>query len=139
MSREKPILCLDFDGVIHRYDSGWKGAHVIADHATSGFFEWLERATRHFKIVVYSSRSKDPMATAAMLDWMLAERVRWLEQGGVSILATGDPLPVSFAHEKPAAFLTIDDRALTFTGNWADFGPEALLQFLPWNKKAPLT
>ena len=27
----KPILCLDFDGVIHRYDSGWKGADVIPD------------------------------------------------------------------------------------------------------------
>ena len=27
----KPILCLDFDGVVHSYTSGWKGADVIPD------------------------------------------------------------------------------------------------------------
>ena len=30
----KPILCLDFDGVLHTYSSGWKGADVIPDPPT---------------------------------------------------------------------------------------------------------
>jgi hypothetical protein len=29
MMMGKPILCLDFDGVLHSYSSGWKGADVI--------------------------------------------------------------------------------------------------------------
>lgn len=32
----KPILCLDFDGVIHSYSSGWKGADVIPDPPVAG-------------------------------------------------------------------------------------------------------
>jgi hypothetical protein len=27
----KPILCLDFDGTIHSYISGWQGADVIPE------------------------------------------------------------------------------------------------------------
>lgn len=30
---------------------------------------------------------------------------------------------------------TIDDRALCFTGNFADFDPATLLAFKPWNKR----
>lgn len=132
----KPILCLDFDGVIHAYDSGWQGATVIRDHVTPGFFEWLDRAAQRFRIVIYSSRSKEPGATDAMALWLAAERKRWRDAGGVSPITDGTPVALEFAHEKPPAFLTIDDRALTFSGRWSDFDPDQLLQFTPWNKTA---
>ena len=40
---------------------------------------------------------------------------------------------------KPPAYLTIDDRALTFTGDFADFGVRQLKLFRPWNKKVVVT
>lgn len=40
---------------------------------------------------------------------------------------------VRFANEKPAAMVTIDDRALTFDGTWPDI--EVLKAFQPWNKR----
>jgi len=40
---------------------------------------------------------------------------------------------IKFPTEKPAAFLSIDDRGYCFTGEFPK--PEELLKFKPWNKK----
>jgi hypothetical protein len=126
----KPILCLDFDGVIHSYTSGWKGETVIPDPVVPGFFEWVEQAAKHFKLVIYSSRSKNPDAITAMQFYLYEQRKLWRKAGGQP--ETNEPLEFEFASEKPSAFLTLDDRALTFTGTWPSV--ESLRAFKPWNK-----
>jgi hypothetical protein len=128
---QKPILCLDFDGVIHSYNSPWTNDTEIADDVTSGFFEWAERASRIFRLVIYSSRSKNPEAVMAMEDWLFKQWGKWEPVKGMKFKNT---IEFEFAHEKPAAFLTIDDRALTFHGDWSEFDPEKLISFRPWNK-----
>lgn len=122
----KPILCLDFDGVIHWYRSGWQSG-AIYDPPTPGFLDWLMKAKDVFKVVIYSSRSKDPKMIEAMGWWLK----KHLDEGGYDTVALLSAL--SFAATKPAAFLTIDDRALTFNGNWTDYPVEKLLAFKPWN------
>lgn len=117
-TRAKPILCIDFDGVIHRYSIGWQGGEIY-DPPTEGFRDWAVKAAEHFQLVVYSSRSKHPGSRQAMADW--------LKVWGL------DDLGLELAHEKPAAFLTIDDRAIRFTGKWAELPPDELLRFKPWN------
>jgi hypothetical protein len=127
----KPILCVDFDGVIHSYDRGWQNGEIYGN-VTSGFFEWLKEAQQHFRIVIYSSRSKSPDGIEAMRKWLEDENVRWLEQQdpGQTNYAGED---VEFAHEKPPAFLTIDDRAIQFNGDWSALVPAKLRAFKPWN------
>jgi len=127
----KPILCLDFDGVIHSYTSGWTDYATIRDPVVPGFFEWAEQAAKHFKLVIYSSRSKHADAITAMQFWLYEQRKLWREAGGMP--ETDEPLSFEYASEKPAAFLTLDDRAIQFDGTWPDV--EAMRDFKPWNKR----
>lgn len=123
----KPILCLDFDGVIHSYASGWKGASVVPDPPVPGAFDFIKRAAEHFRVAVFSSRSNQPGGIDAMKDWLyinteigFRQKPAWVDE-------------IEWPTEKPPALVTIDDRAVTFDGTWPEIA--ALLAFKPWNKK----
>lgn len=118
-NRDRPILCLDFDGVLHWYRNGWQGQNVIDDEPVPGAVEFVKSALEVFSVTVYSSRSSHPGGIEAMRAWMQKH---------------GFP-EVKFSAEKPAAFLTIDDRALLFTGSWPD--PHELRRFRPWTRERP--
>ncbi len=117
--KKKPILVLDFDGVLHSYTSGWVDAKTISDPPVEGAQQFIDDATQHFNVNILSSRSGYEGGIDAMKEWM----IKW----GFDISE------ISFPLEKPAAFLTIDDRAYCFKGMFPD--PKMLLLFTPWNKK----
>lgn len=112
----RPILALDFDGVLHWYREGWKGAAEIYDEPVPGAVDFVQRAVEHFRIMVFSSRSRQEGGIEAMQAWM--------EKHGFP--------EVDFPEEKPPAHMTIDDRAIQFRGEWPEI--EDLLTFQPWNK-----
>jgi len=118
----KPILCMDFDGVIHSYASRWKGAEIIPDPPVPGAIDFLRRALDHFDVQIYSSRSGQAGGINAMQDWLLTH-----SDDAKLVQAIGWP------DAKPAAMITIDDRALTFDGTWPEI--YMLKAFKPWNKK----
>jgi hypothetical protein len=66
----KPILCLDFDGVIHSYSSGWKGADTIPDPPVAGAIQFLREAVEHFRVAIFSSRSNQVGGIQAMRQWL---------------------------------------------------------------------
>ncbi len=134
MTDFKPTLCIDFDGVIHSYDRGWQDG-VIYGTVVPGFFEWVERVRDRFKLVIYSSRSKSDEGVIAMGKWLHEQRNAWIASGGER--NPTEPLSLEFAHEKPAAWLTIDDRAIQFRGDWLapELQADAMRAFKPWNVK----
>jgi hypothetical protein len=125
----KPILCLDFDGVIHSYSSGWKGADVIPDPPVAGALDFIDKAREHFTVSIFSSRSCQMGGRHAMSEWLRRWMTStWDQDRAMNVLAD-----LEFPTEKPAAFVAIDDRALTFDGTWPRI--EDLKAFQPWNKK----
>lgn len=131
-----PIICVDFDGVIHSYTSGWKAAGIVSDPPVDGAIEWLIGKMPNFvdggylwtdgqpEIQIYSSRSKYPAGIKAMKEWLIEHCFpRQFIDDNV----------LKFPTEKPAAFLTIDDRAICFDGKFPT--TEAMISFKPWYKK----
>lgn len=131
-----PIICVDFDGVIHSYTSGWKGVAVVSDPPVPGAIEWLEEhlpvpdslcamAPPHEGPIVqiYSSRSKSWRGRRAMKKWLIEHGLHpgYISEG-----------ILKFPSKKPAAYLTIDDRAICFTGEFPS--KDEMLSFKPWNK-----
>lgn len=125
----KPTLCLDFDGVIHSYVSGWRGIDVIPDPPVPGALEFIRLAQEHFAVAIYSSRSSERRGRVAMASWLSLQMTRlWGPNDAKAILAV-----LQWPEHKPSAFVTLDDRAVTFEGVWPH--PVDLLKFRPWQKR----
>lgn len=107
---------------------------MAADPPVPGAIDWLKSLLdwpeqwgmsgqeRTFDICIYSSRSCKWGGKRCMRRWLVTHGLEreYLEQ-------------IKFPTKKPAAFLTIDDRAICFDGKFPD--EEALAAFEPWNNR----
>jgi hypothetical protein len=120
----KPIILVDFDGVIHSYTSGWQGVTTITDPPVDGAIEWLNEMIESdiFQVSIFSTRNFQEGGVGTMIDYLL-------ENG----LTTDNLLKLTFPTEKTGAFLIIDDRAMTFEGVFPTQCD--ILNFKPWYKK----
>jgi len=120
MARTQKIL-VDFDGVIHRYDSGWQGVTVIPDPPVDGVKEAIADLMKEYQVYVFSTRAADSDVGVAAIQSYLDKHE--IEVSGV-------------VKKKIPASLLIDDRAFRFNGDWGEVlefvgSPTA---FTPWNK-----
>lgn len=124
----KPILCLDFDGVVHSYTSGWKGARNIPDPPVPGALDFISQAMFDgWDVVIHSSRARFFGGIFAMRAWLREHAGNQWDCMGVSLC------DVRFTRWKPSALVTLDDRAITFTGQWPSI--KTIEAFKPWNKR----
>jgi hypothetical protein len=100
--RLRRTVCLDFDGVIHSYQSGWCGAEIIPDPPIHGTREAIDRLRKTYRVVVYSARFATNEGIAAV--------DAWLKKHGIEV----DEL----CRFKPPAMVYVDDRAVPFRNGW---------------------
>ena len=112
-------ICFDFDGVIHSYISGWQGAENIPDAPVKGIKEVIDklRETGN-RVVVQSSRAQTEAGKQAI--------IKYLNKNNIIV--------DDVTSQKPAAFVYIDDRGLSFSGN-TDGLFEAIINFKSWQEK----
>ena len=131
-----PIICVDFDGVIHSYHRGWQGGEIYG-WVTRGFFEWLgEMQQQGCEVHIYSSRSKTPEGIQAMQAWLARQEQEWKILKGKDHKPTHSLKDIVFSAQKPAAHITVDDRCVRFEGSWTDpeIDPDYILRFKPWTQ-----
>lgn len=136
----KKIICVDFDGVIHRFSSGFQGMGRISDppviggsvkfdgpdamHMNMDSIDWLKILLdrEDFTVAIYSSRSLSFRGRRAMKKWL----IKWG-------FTKEDLNKLWFPVMKPPAWVIIDDRAMQFNGKF--FSCDEIADFEPWYKK----
>lgn len=145
----KKTIVLDFDGVLHSYTSGWKGARNIPDDPVPDAMRMLVEYLQHFEVAIVSSRSHQLGWRRAMKRW-LRDKLSLYYMFSSAVLPFDEPnmewpevaaenwsrkivSMIGFPRHKPPAFVSIDDRAIQFSGKFPLVSD--IEQFKPWNKQ----
>jgi hypothetical protein len=102
IERVRRTVCLDFDGVVHSYRSGWCGSEIIPDPPIHGTREAIARLRKLYRVVIHSSRCSSEAGRLAIEHWLQKHDI------AVDEVCT----------HKPPAMVYVDDRAVPFRGDW---------------------
>jgi hypothetical protein len=93
----KPVVALDFDGVLHAY-GGWNGG-ALGEPIPGALIAVEKLIARGNRVIVFSTRDRYAI-------------IPWLRNYGFPELEVTD--------RKPPFRVLLDDRAVTFDGTWTD-------------------
>ena len=111
MGKYKKTICIDFDGVIHRYSRGWQGGEVYDApiEGTREAMKWL--VSEGYKVVILTARLQPKYKDT---EEQKAKMVRWLKENGFFLNSHYHEI----TNNKPSAIAYIDDQAVRFQNNW---------------------
>lgn len=120
--QRRPIIALDFDGVVHSYTSAYKYPEIIPDPPVNGAIEFIEMAFKEgYEVVIFSCRAITDFSIRAMKQWLVKHG---LSKELVDYMIVTD--------RKPPCDIYIDDNGYRFEGVFPSFNEIRGLK--PWNK-----
>ncbi len=129
---ECKAIAIDLDGCIASYNNGWMGENVFGELIPNCKENIRNLKSMGYKIIIYTSR----LATK--------ELEKHLTDNGIYFDAINDNPWHEYKQpgdkRKVIADIYIDDRAITFRGNWDEI-PKLVEKFKPWemnNKRTRL-
>lgn len=90
-------VALDFDGVLNTY-TGWNGEYDLYE-PRDGVEDFLKELSEYFNIIIFTTRKVNSVS-------------RWLDEYDLGDYIT------EITNIKPRAIVYVDDRGLTFKGNY---------------------
>ena len=118
------IIAVDFDGVISEYE-GWKGVGIFGKPVVG--VQWSLNKFREMgaEVVIHTCRRETDLV------------VSYLKENNIPydyINFSPRNTELKLSHMKIGADIYIDDRALTFTGEWKETYRQ-VVNFRRWGKK----
>ena len=124
MSENSRTICIDFDGVIAKYDV-WKGSGKFGE-PIEGVQATMERLKEEgWTIIIHTTRGE-----TALIE-------RYLEKHNIPyhhINYNPSNFFLNCSDQKPLADVYLDDRAIQFNGDWKE-AYEQIAEFKPWYKR----
>ena len=117
---QKKTVAIDFDGVINSYTSGWKGAGET-DKPVKGAGDGIKSLIdAGFTVIIFSTRANSKLGKQTIRQYLSELDI---------------PEGIEITDRKPIADAYLDDRAVTFNGDWGS-ALENLKNFKPWMQKS---
>ena len=110
---KKKVLLIDLDGVLNEYKGNFNPE--IIPPIKSGAKEFLIELTKNFELKLFTTRPKELASV-------------WVKKYELETFFS------EITNEKSPAWLIIDDRCLTFDGDYASM-LEKIFEFKTWYKK----
>ena len=128
MAKVNKTICIDFDGVLADYSEGYQGKDKFGEMIPGADVASQVLKEKGWTIIIYTTRT----ATAALKKWLEKNNIKY-----------------DFINENPnqpedskdgckiAADIYLDDRGMTFRGQWTDWMIREIAEFQPCSAKKP--
>lgn len=119
MKKNKKTICIDFDGVLHDYSDGYQGLDVFGDMIPNADKGTQVLKEKGWTIIIYTTRKK----TEAL--------EKWLKDNGIAYdyINENPEQPEDSKGGKLIADIYLDDRGITFRGEWDEWIIHEIVEF----------